>query len=162
MKYLLIVLLSLYVFSSGAGSRVILNEEGKEVSIGEFIRKDTPKDSGFFNVYVQDGRYYLEIPDDKLQRDILVAVTIVKGAAQKERSRTARFGYGGDSVFDRMIRFTKNRDRIEIVSPQVVTWGILSDCMISTIKIWNLRLSPLLGSRLVPRIHIWWILQTCF
>ena len=74
MKYLLIVLLSLYVFSSGAGSRVILNEEGKEVSIAEFIRKDTPKDSGFFNVYVQDGRYYLEIPDDKLQRDILVAV----------------------------------------------------------------------------------------
>ena len=123
MKYLLIVLLSLYVFSSGAGSRVILNEEGKEVSIAEFIRKDTPKDSGFFNVYVQDGRYYLEIPDDKLQRDILVAVTIVKGAAQKERSRTARFGYGGDSVFDRMIRFTKNRDRIEIVSPQVVYLG---------------------------------------
>ena len=123
MKYLLIVLLSLYAFSSGAGSRVILNEEGKEVSIAEFIRKDTPKDSGFFNVYVQDGRYYLEIPDDKLQRDILVAVTIVKGAAQKERSRTARFGYGGDSVFDRMIRFTKNRDRIEIVSPQVVYLG---------------------------------------
>ena len=123
MKYLLIVLLSLYVFSSGAGSRVILNEEGKEVSIAEFIRKDTPKDSGFFNVYVQDGRYYLEIPDDKLQRDILVAVTIVKGAAQKERSRTARFGSGGDSVFDRMIRFTKNRDRIEIVSPQVVYLG---------------------------------------
>ena len=123
MKYLLIVLLSLYAFSSGAGSRVILNEEGKEVSIAEFIRKDTPKDSGFFNVYVQDGRYYLEIPDDKLQRDILVAVTIVKGAAQKERSRTARFGYGGDSVFDRMIRFTKNRDRIEIVSPQVFYLG---------------------------------------
>ena len=123
MKYLLIVLLSLYVFSSGAGSRVILNEEGKEVSIAEFIRKDTPKDSGFFNVYVQDGRYYLEIPDDKLQRDILVAVTIVKGAAQKERSRTARFGYGGDSVFDRMIRLIKNRDRIEIVSPQVVYLG---------------------------------------
>ena len=120
MKYLLIVLLSLYAFSSGAGSRVILNEEGKEVSIAEFIRKDTPKDSGFFNVYVQDGRYYLEIPDDKLQRDILVAVTIVKGAAQKERSRTARFGYGGDSVFDRMIRFTKNRDRIEIFSNHVV------------------------------------------
>ncbi|MFR4037084.1 MAG: DUF5118 domain-containing protein [Butyricimonas faecalis] len=67
MKYLLIVLLSLYVFSSGAGSRVILNEEGKEYrSLNLFGRY--PEGFGFFNVYVQDGRYYLEIPDDKLQR----------------------------------------------------------------------------------------------
>ena len=91
MKYLLIILFSLYVLSSGAENRVVQ----KEVSIDEFIHKDTPKDAGFFHVYVQDGRYYLEVPDDKLERDILVAVTIIKGTAQKERSTDARFGYGG-------------------------------------------------------------------
>ena len=36
------------------------------------------RDAGFFNVYVQDGRYYLEVPEGMLQRDILVAVTIVR------------------------------------------------------------------------------------
>ena len=118
MKYLLIILFSLYVLSSGAGNRVIQKEDEKEVSIDEFIHKDTPKDAGFFHVYVQDGRYYLEVPDDKLERDILVAVTIIKGTAQKERSTDARFGYGGDSVYDRLIRFIKNQDRIEIVSPK--------------------------------------------
>ena len=119
MKYLLIILFSLYVLSSGAENRVVQ----KEVSIDEFIHKDTPKDAGFFHVYVQDGRYYLEVPDDKLERDILVAVTIIKGTAQKERSTDARFGYGGDSVYDRLIRFIKNQDRIEIVSPQVFYLG---------------------------------------
>ena len=61
MKYLLIILFSLYVLSSGAGNRVIQKEDEKEVSIDEFIHKDTPKDAGFFHVYVQDGRYYLEV-----------------------------------------------------------------------------------------------------
>ena len=122
MKYLLVILFSLYALGGRAESRASFPGD-KVVTIDEFIRKDTPKDAGFFNVYVQDGRYYLEVPEGMLQRDILVAVTIVKGTAQKERSRDARFGYGGDSVFDRMIRFIKNRDRIEIVSPQVFHLG---------------------------------------
>ena len=61
MKYLLIILFSLYVLSSGAENRVVQKEDEKEVSIDEFIHKDTPKDAGFFHVYVQDGRYYLEV-----------------------------------------------------------------------------------------------------
>lgn len=122
MKYLLVILFSLYVLGGRAENRASFPGD-KVVTIDEFIRKDTPKDVGFFNVYIQDGRYYLEVPDDMLRRDILVAVTIIKGTAQKERSRDARFGYGGDSVFDRMIRFIKNRDRIEIVSPQVFHLG---------------------------------------
>lgn len=122
MKYLLVILFSLYVLGGRAENRASFPGD-KVVTIDEFIRKDTPKDVGFFNVYIQDGRYYLEVPDDMLRRDILVAVTIIKGTTQKERSRDARFGYGGDSVFDRMIRFIKNRDRIEIVSPQVFHLG---------------------------------------
>ena len=122
MKYLLVILFFLYALGGRAENRASFPGD-KVVTIDEFIREDTPKDTGFFNVYVQDGSYYLEVPDDMLRRDILVAVTIIKGTAQKERSRDARFGYGGDSVFDRMIRFIKNRDRIEIVSPQVFHLG---------------------------------------
>ena len=122
MKYLLVILFSLYVLGGRAENRASFPGD-KVVTIDEFIRKDTPKVVGFFNVYIQDGRYYLEVPDDMLRRDILVAVTIIKGTAQKERSRDARFGYGGDSVFDRMIRFIKNRYRIEIDSPQVFHLG---------------------------------------
>ena len=42
MKYLLIILFSLYVLSSGAENRVVQKEDEKEVSIDEFIHKDTP------------------------------------------------------------------------------------------------------------------------
>lgn len=48
MKYLLIILFSLYVLSSGAENRVVQKEDEKEVSIDEFIHKDAPKMPGSF------------------------------------------------------------------------------------------------------------------
>lgn len=55
MKYLLVILFSLYALGGRAESRASFPGD-KVVTIDEFIRKDTPKDAGFFNVYVQDGR----------------------------------------------------------------------------------------------------------
>ncbi len=57
--------------------------------------KIPPKDAGFFHVYVQDGRYYLEVPDDKLERDILVAVTIIKERHRKSGVRMLVSGMAG-------------------------------------------------------------------
>ncbi|NLI36530.1 MAG: DUF5117 domain-containing protein [Bacteroidales bacterium] len=91
----------------------------KTEAISSFIKSSSYKSAGFVNIYQQDGKYYMEVPDDKLQRDILVTITILKGSARKERKPGMRFGYGGDSVFDTMIRMLKKGNKIEIVTPQI-------------------------------------------
>ena len=87
--------------------------------LDSIIRQDAKKDVGFYTVYEQEGRYYLLIPEDKLERDILATITILKGSAQVNRDPGMRFGYGGDSVFERLMRFRKNGNNIEIVVPRV-------------------------------------------
>ncbi|RXK87070.1 zinc-dependent metalloprotease [Filimonas effusa] len=73
---------------------------------------------GMFNLYVQEGRYLAEIPDRLLGRDILTSITIIKGSAQRQRNPAQRFGFAGDAMNDRVIRFRKaGGDRIEITTP---------------------------------------------
>lgn len=91
----------------------------KTETISSFLKCCSYKSIGFVNIYQQNGKYYMEVPDDKLQRDILVTITILKGSARKERISKMRFGYGGDSVFDTMIRMLKKGNKIEFVAPQV-------------------------------------------
>ena len=85
----------------------------------DFIRQDATVSLGFLSCYRQDGRYYLEVPDSVIGRDILVTITISKGASRKERKDDERFGYGGDSMFNKMIRFTKQDGKLYIVYPEV-------------------------------------------
>lgn len=103
----------------------------KTETINSFLKHCSYKSAGFVNIYLQDGKYYMEVPDDKLQRDILVTITILKGAARKERTPEMRFGYGGDSVFDTMIRILKKGNKIEIVTPKI-TYGSDSTYMYSS------------------------------
>lgn len=85
--------------------------------IDSFIKKDAVVKHGFINYYCQDKRHYLEIPDRVIGRDILVMITISKGAYRKERSGDMRFGYGGDGVFEKMIRFQKSNGFVFITQP---------------------------------------------
>lgn len=103
----------------------------KTETINSFLKHCSYKSVGFVNIYQQDGKYYMEVPDDKLQRDILVTITILKGAARKERTPEMRFGYGGDSVFDTMIRMLKKGNKIEIVTP-IITYRSDSTYMYSS------------------------------
>ncbi len=74
---------------------------------------------GFLSNYQKEGRYYLEIPDSVFGRDILVTITITKGAYRKERKDDERFGFAGDSMFSKMIRFVKTGDTVSLVYPSV-------------------------------------------
>ncbi|MGX5820841.1 zinc-dependent metalloprotease [Chitinophaga lutea] len=67
----------------------------------------TPKarvDSGMFNIYKQDDRYFAEIPDRLLGRDILVVSRISKAPAD---TRVGMLGFGGDQINETVIRFEK-------------------------------------------------------
>lgn len=59
---------------------------------------------GLFNVHKVEERYFLEIPDSLLGRDILVVNRISKAAAGVRAGMT---GYAGDQIGDNVIRFEK-------------------------------------------------------
>lgn len=88
--------------------------------IRDFVQQDAVVSHGFLTSYRQNGHYYMEVPDSVIGRDILVTITISKGAYRKERPDDERFGYGGDSMFNKMIRFTKDGDKLCIVYPDII------------------------------------------
>jgi len=98
------------------------NREGVAVS-SSFIKEGTIIDSGFISTFQQEGKYYLIISESALDRDILVTTTILRGSAYKEKDPEMRFGYGGDSVFEKLIRIRKKKDNIEIINPRLLYEG---------------------------------------
>lgn len=94
--------------------------DGKEKlpSLREYIKPDAQRFAGMCNIYVQDGRYLMEIPDSLEGRDILSAITIIQGSAQRERSAAKRFGYSGDAVYESVFRFQRAwGNRMTMVQP---------------------------------------------
>lgn len=89
-------------------------------NINTFVKPGTNVNRGMFNVYVQEDKYLLEIPDRLLQRDILTSISIIAGSAQRKRNPAMRFGFAGDAVGDQVIRLRKNKRKIEITVPDYV------------------------------------------
>jgi len=73
----------------------------------------------FIDVKKIDNKYFMEVPKETIGRDILVTITITKGAYRKERKNDMRFGYAGDSMFDKMIRLTTDGYGLFITYPQI-------------------------------------------
>lgn len=115
----LILLPLLFCFTYESRSQ---NREGVVVS-SSVLKEGTIIDSGFISTFHQDGRYYLIIPESTLDRDILVTITILRGSATKEKNPEMRFGYGGDSVFEKLIRIQKKKNNIEIINPILIYDG---------------------------------------
>jgi hypothetical protein len=62
---------------------------------------------GLFTVHQVDDKYYFEIPNSLLGRDILIVTRIAQGAAG---GRNESAGYAGDQVGSTIIRFEKGPD----------------------------------------------------
>jgi len=70
----------------------------------QVITKKAKTTVGFFSVHKLDNKFYFEIPDSLLGRDLLVVNRIAKSAAQ---SRKGFLGYAGDQIGENVIRFEK-------------------------------------------------------
>lgn len=70
----------------------------------EIITPRAKADAGLFNVYKVDDRYFFEIHDSLMNRELLVVARISKAAAD---GRTAFFGYAGDQIGESVISFEK-------------------------------------------------------
>jgi hypothetical protein len=70
----------------------------------KLIKPDAITRQGLFTVHKVSDKYYFEIPDSLLGRDILVVTRIAQGAAGV---RSEYAGYAGDQVGSTIIRFEK-------------------------------------------------------
>lgn len=61
--------------------------------------------NGFLTVHKVNDKYYFEIPDSLLQKDVLIVNRISKAPASKNKSK---IGYPGDILRSKVIRFEKN------------------------------------------------------
>ena len=112
----------------------------KVPAIGTFTKATARQYKGMFNVVVQEDKYYLEIPDNLLGRDILTTITIIRGSAQRKRNPAMRFGYAGDAVNDRVIRFSKGfNGKLNLSAP---TFALASDTMGVFYKSYKTNLEP--------------------
>lgn len=70
----------------------------------QVITAKAKTDKGLFKVHFVDDRYFFEIPDSLLKREILTVSRISKAAAG---NRASMLGYGGDQIGDNVISFEK-------------------------------------------------------
>jgi hypothetical protein len=70
----------------------------------EIITDKAKTDDGLFKVHKIDDKYFFEIPDSLLGRDILAVNRISKAAAGM---RNGFFGYAGDQIGQNVVRFEK-------------------------------------------------------
>ncbi len=80
-----------------------VSEKGP-VAFSKLIKPNAVKKQGMLTAYIQDGKYYVEIPDSLMGRDILAVSRITKAAAGL---RVAMGGYGGDQINSNAVRFEK-------------------------------------------------------
>ncbi|MFP8489262.1 zinc-dependent metalloprotease [Gracilimonas sp. Q87] len=82
----------------GAGS----DDEMKKYS--DVITDEAETDEGLFNVHKVDDKYYYEIPDEHLDKEMLLVTRVAKTADN--------IGYGGEKLNTQVIRWQKKDDKI--------------------------------------------------
>ena len=100
--------------------------------------------NGFFKVHKVEDKYYFEIPDSLLNRDVLVVNRIAKAAAG---NRVSMMGYGGDQIGKNVIQFSKgpsNKLFLKSISFQEVASDTTENGMSRSLM--NSNLQPLEAS----------------
>lgn len=78
--------------------------QGEPKPYGEVITKEAKTNTGFFKVHKVKDKYYFELPDSIMERDILVVNRISKAPVNRYKSLV---GYPGDQIGENVIRFEK-------------------------------------------------------
>lgn len=87
-------------------------------TVDEFVKPEAEVYKGMFNVYSQDDKYYMEIPEDMMEREFVAMVSIIKGSEQPELSPYQLYGYAGDALSHTIISFEKGpKDKVFLKKP---------------------------------------------
>lgn len=122
MKYIITLLLTciLWIPGSATPRNYTLPDSTNIPTVQEFFPISSTKYSkGLFNIYEKEHRYYIEIPDQLINRDLVSILTIVKNSAREERSPRQLYGYPGDALWNYLFHFEHhNGKQISLVSSQ--------------------------------------------
>lgn len=100
----------------------------------EVITDEAETKGGLFQVHEIDGKYFYEIPEEMLGRDMLMVTTVAKTASG--------IGYGGERANTQMLRWDKNDDDILL---KVVSYSnTASDSLPIYQAVQNSNLEPIL------------------
>lgn len=100
------------------------------------ITKDAESDEGLFNVHKLDDKYYFEIPNDLLGRDMLMVTRIAKTASG--------IGFGGGKTNTQMLRWERqdNNILVRIISTTITA----ADSLPIAEAVENSNFAPILAS----------------
>lgn len=100
------------------------------------ITKEAKTDEGLFNVHTLDDKYFFEIPNDMLGRDMLMVTRIAKTAAG--------IGFGGGKTNTQMLRWERVQDKIllKIISTTITA----ADSLPISEAVNNSNLEPILAA----------------
>lgn len=80
------------------------NDKKEPKTFVNFMKDAEEGHKGLFNIYTQDEKYFFEIPDSIMNRDIIVVNRISRSGVDL---RTGFSGYAGDQINENVIRYEK-------------------------------------------------------
>ncbi|MEX2604936.1 MAG: DUF5118 domain-containing protein, partial [Gracilimonas sp.] len=89
---------------SPSGVRGGAADDGEMKKYSEVITKDAVSDEGLFDVHKVKDKYYYEIPDTLLGREMLLVTRVAKTADN--------VGYGGEKLNTQIVRWEKKDKKI--------------------------------------------------
>ncbi len=112
--FILIVFVLFSINLQGQNKQEKKEKEKKEKTYDEIIGKKSKSDDGLFLVHQVDEKFYYEIPDSLLNKEMLMVTRIAK--------TTSGLGFGGGKQNTQVVRWVKKRKQIllRIVSYQNV------------------------------------------
>lgn len=111
-------------------------------SYSEIITKDAKTSKGLFTTHSVKDKYYFEVPDSLLGRDILVVNRISKAPVNPAKGAV---GYPGDQIGENVIQFEKGKDnKLFIRSISYLERSTDTLGMYQSVK--NSNIQPIVGS----------------
>ena len=105
---------------------------------------------GFITVHKVEGKYYFELPDTLLGRDILVVNRVAKAPVNVQKSKT---GYHGDFLGDQVIRFEQANNDERLFVREVAYEEYSSDTLGLYQAVQNSNIQPIVAALKIKSIR---------
>ena len=136
-----------------ASTKIDSTETSKKKGLVSYDKVITPKArtmQGFITVHSVEGKYYFELPDTLLGRDILVVSRIAKAPVNVQKSKT---GYAGDFLSDQVIRFERANNEERLFLREIAYEEYSSDTLGLYKAVENSNIQPIIAALKIKSIR---------